>query len=143
MGCRVKLPELLQFFAKKFQTDRQLSADREQIHNVAAAAPAALLLNRGNPLITQTGELLGQILKVDAGAFAQREALISQHGRWRQMRLQRTLGGHDHSLPPLVLLVHQLTQHLQLTPGDLAGGIKRFVGRSLARWIELRRGPAH
>ena len=50
---------------------------------------------------------------------------------------------HDHPLPAFALLIHQFAEHLQLPPGDLAGGIKGFVRRALAGGIELRCGPAH
>ena len=143
LGGGVKLPQLLEVFTEELQSHRQLSADRKQINDVAAAAPAALLLNGGNPLVAQAGEVGGQLLKVNAGAFAQGEALISQHRRWWQVGLQGPLGGHDHPLPTLALLIRQFAEHLQLPPGDLAGGIKGFVRRALAGGIKLRGGPAH
>ena len=143
LGGGVKLPQLLEVFTEELQSHRQLSADRKQINDVAAAAPAALLLNGGDPLVAQAGEAGGQFLQVDAGAFAQGEALVSQHRRWWQVGLQGPLSGHDHPLPAFALLIHQFAEHLQLAPGDLAGGIKGFVRRALAGGIKLRGGPAH
>ena len=143
LGGGIKLPQLLEVFAEELQSHWQFSADREQIDNVAATAPAALLLNGGDPLVAQAGEVGGQLLQINAGAFAQGEALVSQHGRRRQVGLQGPLGGHDHPLPAVALLIHQFAEHLQLPPGDLAGGVEGFVGRALTGGIKLCGGPAH
>ena len=59
------------------------------------------------------------------------------------MGLQGPLGGHDRQPLAAGLRIEQFRQHLQLPPGDLAGGIEGFVGRPLAGGIELAALPAH
>ncbi len=143
LGGGIELPQLLQVFTEELQPHRQLGAHREHIDDVAAAAPAALLLDRRHPLVAEAGEGVGQLLEIDAAALAQAEATGGQGGGWRQMGLQGPLGGHDRSGPGTARAIDQLTEHLQLAPGDLAGGIEGFVGGALAGGVELSRGPAH
>ena len=58
------------------------------------------------------------------------------------MGLKTAFGGHD-GFPRWIVGSNQVTQHLKLSPDDFTGGIERFVGRSLAGWVETRAAPPH
>ena len=106
----VKFPQLFELLTKKFQPHRQLSAHRKDINDVAAAAPAALLLDRGDPFIAQAAEGLAEGLQVDTVALAQAVAM-GLEGRWRrQVGLQGPLGGHDRQAAGAA--IQQLAEHL-------------------------------
>ena len=60
LASGVKFPQFFELFAEELQPHRQFGAHRKDIHNVAAAAPAALLLDRGDPLIAEAAEGLAE-----------------------------------------------------------------------------------
>ena len=141
LGCGVKFPQLVELLAKKLQPHGEFAAHREDIDDVAAATPAALLLDRGHPLVTKPAQGFAQLLEADGFALAQTQALGPQGLGRGQVGLQGPLGGHDGQAS--CWPIDQLAEHLQLAPGDLAGGIKGLVGAGLAGGVELAAGPTH
>ena len=62
LAGRIEFPQFLQLLAKELQAHRQLGADGKEIDDVAAAAPGALLLDGGNPLIAEARQGGRQLL---------------------------------------------------------------------------------
>ena len=143
LAGRIEFPQLLQFLAEQLKPHRQLGADRKEVDDVAAAAPGALLLDGRDPLVPEPRQGVAQLLEVQRVATPQGEAAVGQHLRGGQMGLQGPFGSHDRQPLAAGLRIEQFGEHLQLAPGDLAGGIKRVVGRALAGGVELAALPAH
>ena len=91
----VKFPQFFELFAEKFQPHRQFGAHRKDIDNVAAAAPAALLLDRGDPFVAEAAEGLAEGFEVCAVALAQAVAVGLEGCGRRQVGLQGPFGGDD------------------------------------------------
>ena len=136
----VEFPQLLQLLTEEFQTDGKFGADREDVDDVAATAPAALLLDARDPLVTQARQGFAERFEVKFIPLAQAEALGLQGRRRRQVRLQGAFGGDDRAA---AAGIQKFAEDLELSPGDLTGGIKGLVGAALARGIELGAVPAH
>ena len=146
LAGRIELAQLFQSVAEELQPHRQLGADRIEINNVAAAAPVALLLDRRHSLVAEVGERVTQRLEIDDLALAQAETLGRERLGGRQVGLECPLGGddgHTAAIGASAAAGNQFSQHLQLAPGDLTGGVKGFIGGAFAGGIELAGFPAH
>ena len=140
----VEFAQLLEILTKEFEANRQFGTHRKQVDDVAAATPAALLLDAWHLDVAEARQGGGQFGQVDAGAPPQHQALVGQGpGGW-QVGLQGALGADNRpAAGGFAVFGHQLGQHLQLPPGDFSGGVKGFVGGTLTGGIELAGGPAH
>ena len=113
LGGGIEFPQFFQLLAKKLEPHGELGTHREQVDDVAPTAPAAFLLNRWHPLVTEPGEGGRQLLQVHRVALAQAQALVLQCIRRRQVGLQGPLGGHDRlALGAAGTTIEQLAQHL-------------------------------
>ena len=142
LGGRVKFPEFVQLFPEEFQSHRQFTADRVDVDDVAAATPGSLLVDSGDPFISEAGQAFGQVVQVKLIALFQGATGGFKRGPWRQVGLKAAFRGHDR-LRRRIFTTDQLTQNLELSPDDFAGGVKGFVGGSLTGGIQAGAAPPH
>ena len=142
MAGGIEFPQLVELLSEEFESNRQLTAHREDVDDVAATAPAPLLLNGGDPLVAKLGQRLAQCLQINLIPFAQGARFRFQNIRRGEMGLQTTFRGHD-GPGRRVGFPQQVTQNLKLPPGDFTCGIEGFIGRAFAGGVQACLAPPH
>ena len=95
MACWVEFTQLVEFFAEKLKPNRQLTAHREDIDNVAPTAPASFLLDCCDSLVAELGQRFAQLFQIDFIALTKRASRALQRiWRW-EMRLETAFRCHD------------------------------------------------